>query len=116
VLAAYRTQCALCRLRHGELLDAAHIKEDSEGGEPVVPNGIAMCVLHHKAFDKFVVGVRPDYVIEVRRDVLDEVDGPTLQHALQGMHGTGLLLPSRRTARPDRILLEERYDRFREAG
>jgi putative restriction endonuclease len=78
VLAAYRTQCALCRLRHGELLDAAHIKEDSDGGEPVVPNGIAMCAIHHRAFDSFVLGVRPDYVIEVRRDVLSEADGQTL--------------------------------------
>jgi putative restriction endonuclease len=116
VLAAYGTQCALCRLRHGELLDAAHIKEDSEGGEPVVPNGIAMCAIHHRAFDSFVLGVRPDYVIEVRRDVLDEVDGPTLQHALQGVHGSDLLLPSRRSARPDPELLEARHERFLAAG
>jgi putative restriction endonuclease len=115
VLAAYRTQCALCRLRHGELLDAAHIKEDSDGGEPIVPNGIAMCVLHHKAFDAFVLGVRPDYVVDVRRDVLDEQDGPTLQHALQGVHGSKLLLPSNRTARPSPDLLEERYERFKAA-
>jgi putative restriction endonuclease len=116
VLAAYRTQCALCRLRHGELLDAAHIREDAEGGEPIVPNGIAMCVLHHKAFDALVVGVRPDFVIEVRRDVLDEQDGPTLQHALQGVHGSELLLPQRRSARPRADLLEERYERFRKAS
>jgi putative restriction endonuclease len=116
VLAAYRTQCALCRLRHGELLDAAHIKEDADGGEPVVPNGIAMCAIHHRAFDSFVVGVRPDYVIEVRRDVLGEVDGPTLQHALQGIHGSDLVVPARRSARPDRELLEARYERFRAAG
>ena len=37
VLIAYRDQCALCRLRHRELLDAAHIIPDNEpGGEPVV--------------------------------------------------------------------------------
>jgi predicted restriction endonuclease len=40
VLLAYSLQCALCGLRHPELLDAAHIKEDSEGGQPVVPNGV----------------------------------------------------------------------------
>ncbi len=116
VLAAYGRQCALCRLRHSELLDAAHIREDSEGGEPVVPNGIAMCAIHHRAFDALVVGVTPNYVIEVRRDVLDERDGPTLQHALQGIHGAPLVLPPRPKQRPDVLLLEERYDRFREAG
>jgi putative restriction endonuclease len=73
-------------------------------------------VIHHRAFDSFVLGVRPDYVIEIRRDVLHEVDGPTLQHALQGVHGSSLLVPGRRSARPDAGLLEERYDRFRLAG
>lgn len=43
VLRAYRQQCALCRLRHEELLDAAHIIPDAEvGGEPVVSNGLAL--------------------------------------------------------------------------
>jgi len=116
VLAAYERQCALCRLRHPELLDAAHIREDAEGGEPIVPNGIAMCAIHHRAFDALVVGVTPKYGVEVRRDVLSEHDGPTLLHALQGIHGTTLLLPRRRALRPDPGLLEERYERFRRAG
>lgn len=40
VLAAYREQCAMCSLRHAELLDAAHIIADVDlEGEPIVPNG-----------------------------------------------------------------------------
>jgi putative restriction endonuclease len=116
VLLAYERQCAICRLRHPELLDAAHIKEDSEGGEPVVTNGIAMCAIHHRAFDALVLGVTPKYSIEVRKDVLDEKDGPTLLHALQGVHGTVMLLPQRPIQRPDAGLLEQRYERFRQAG
>jgi putative restriction endonuclease len=116
VLTAYGRQCAICRLRHPELLDAAHIKEDSEGGEPVVPNGIAMCAIHHRAFDALVVGVTPKYVVEVREDILAETDGPTLQHSLQGVHGTTLLLPARPHQRPAVDLLEERYERFRQVG
>jgi putative restriction endonuclease len=116
VLIAYESQCALCRLRHPELLDAAHIKEDSEGGEPVVPNGLAMCAIHHRAFDTHVLGIRPDYVVEVRRDVREEQDGPTLTHALRGLHRVSLILPRQRAAWPDRNLLEERFERFREAS
>lgn len=116
VLTAYGRQCALCRLRHPELLDAAHIKEDSDGGEPVVPNGIAMCAIHHRAFDALVVGVAPNYLIEIRHDVLAEQDGPTLQHSLQGIHGATLVVPRRPYQRPDVELLEERYERFRKAG
>jgi putative restriction endonuclease len=112
VMVAYEGQCALCRLRHRELLDAAHIKEDSDGGQPIVPNRVAMCAIHHRAFDAFVLGVRPDYKIEIRRDVLVEHDGPTLQHALQGLHGVALSIPARKTERPDRELLEERFEQF----
>lgn len=116
VLLAYETQCALCRLRHAALLDAAHIKEDAAGGEPVVPNGVAMCAIHHRAFDAHVLGVRPDYQVEVRASVLTEVDGPTLQHALQALHGSVIQVPGKIAQRPDRELLEERYEVFRAAG
>jgi putative restriction endonuclease len=116
VLLAYESRCALCRLRHPELLDAAHIKEDAEGGEPVVPNGVSMCAIHHRAFDAHVLGIRPDYVVQVRADVLTEQDGPTLQHALQGMHGAQLQVPRDRLAQPDRDLLEERFVRFMRAS
>ena len=116
VLLAYERQCAICRLRHAELLDAAHIKEDADGGEPVVTNGIAMCAIHHRAFDALVLGVTPKYAVEVRKDILEEQDGPTLLHALQGVHGTTLVLPTRSVQRPDTELLEQRYQRFQQAG
>lgn len=113
VLLAYRHQCALCRLRHDELLDAAHIVPDAEpGGEPVVNNGLALCRLHHSAFDRFFISVRPDYIIEVRPDLLIEEDGPTLKHAIQGVHGKRISLPRRRSDRPSEELLASRYERF----
>ncbi len=39
---------------------AAHIHDDAIGGEPVVTNGIAMCKIHHAAFDSLLMAVRPD--------------------------------------------------------
>lgn len=113
VLSAYRHQCSLCRLKHEELLDAAHIIPDREPeGEPVVSNGLALCRLHHAAFDRFFLGVRPDYTIEVRADVLEEQDGPTLRHAIQGLHGKRISLPRKPEDRPSIELLESRYERF----
>jgi putative restriction endonuclease len=85
VLKAYRDCCAVCHLRHQELLDAAHILPDGHPkGEPIVPNGLALCKLHHAAFDRHFLGIRPDLVIEVRRDIMVEADGPMLRHGLQG--------------------------------
>ncbi|MDE0190880.1 MAG: HNH endonuclease [Gammaproteobacteria bacterium] len=113
VLRAYRHQCAFCRLRHGELLEAAHIIPDAEPeGEPVVSNGLSLCRLHHAAFDRFFVGVRPDLVIEVRPDVLVEMDGPTLKHAIQGIHGHRIDIPRSPQDQPGTAYLSERYERF----
>jgi putative restriction endonuclease len=117
VISAYRTLCAVCRLRHAELLDAAHILPDSHPkGEPVVPNGLSLCKLHHAAFDRHVLGVRPDLVVELNQAVLEEVDGPMLVHGLQGFHGGKLTVPSSKTLQPNRAFLEERYEVFRAAG
>jgi putative restriction endonuclease len=114
VLQAYETQCAMCRLKHSDLLDAAHIIRDAdEGGLPVVPNGLSLCKIHHAAYDRNILGVRPDLVIDVRRDILDEVDGPMLRHGLQAMAGVRLTVPRQRAAHPDRDSLERRYEEFR---
>lgn len=117
VLDAYRRQCAFCRLRHEELLDAAHIIPDaSPEGEPVVRNGLALCALHHAAFDRSFVGLRPDYIIEVRADIRREHDGPTLVHAIQALHGTRIVLPRSAPLRPDPELLDVRYEQFRQSA
>lgn len=116
VLMAYERTCALCRLRQLPLLDAAHIRPEQRGGEPIIPNGIAMCAIHHRAFDANILGVDPRYQVHIRRDVLSELDGPTLQHALQGLHGGVLILPRRRAEHPRADLLEERYEEFSAAG
>lgn len=117
VLAAYRRQCALCRLRHVELLEAAHILPDSSPeGEPVVRNGLALCNLHHAAFDRQILGIRPDYVVEVRLAILREIDGPMLKHGIQGMHGSRIEIPRRLEDRPDPDLLSVRCEAFRESA
>jgi putative restriction endonuclease len=118
VLRAYRESCAMCRLRHRPLLDAAHILPDGHPrGEPVVSNGLALCKLHHSAFDANIVGVRPDHVIEVRHDILGEVDGPMLKHGLQSLHGGRLaIVPRAKAQQPSAESLAERYQAFRDAG
>jgi putative restriction endonuclease len=117
VIRAYAERCALCQLRHQELLDAAHITPDSdEEGEPIVSNGVALCKLHHAAFDRFFFAIRPDYVIEVRSSILRESDGPMLVVGLQQIHGQQIHLPRRSIDLPDPASLQRRYDAFRLAA
>ena len=113
VLRAYETQCAVCHLRHSELLDAAHIVGDKhDHGEATVPNGMAMCKIHHAAYDRDFLGIDPDYRIHINEDLLHELDGPMLKHGLQEMHGAQIVLPASRSDRPDRERLATRFAAF----
>lgn len=115
VLLAYATQCSVCRLQHGSLLDAAHIVPDGNEdpkGVPTTSNGLALCKIHHAAYDQNMLGVTPDYRVQIRLDVLEEIDGPMLKHGIQAMHGRELTLPARPADQPNRELLSWRWERF----
>ena len=62
VLEAYRETCSFCgfdsRLRDNAVgIDAAHIMMRSRGGADTLDNGLALCVLHHRLFDRGALGL-----------------------------------------------------------
>jgi putative restriction endonuclease len=118
VLEAYHQCCAICTLRHAELLEAAHILPDSHPkGEPWVSNGISLCKLHHSAYDAQILGIRPDLVVEIRKDILEESDGPLLIHGLKEWHNKKLIvIPHSERLKPRADFLEERFELFRKAS
>ncbi|MFI2753941.1 HNH endonuclease [Cellulomonas sp. P22] len=117
VLRAYRSRCAVCALKHPELLDAAHIDGDRAAlGEAVVTNGMSLCKIHHTAYDKNFMGISPDYTVGINTALLAEVDGPMLKHGLQEMHGLTIGLPERPKDRPDRDRLARRFAEFTAAS
>ncbi|MFU8842492.1 MAG: HNH endonuclease [Bacteroidales bacterium] len=117
VLMAYRVQCALCRIKHTELLDAAHILPDKDPlGEPIISNGISLCKIHHAAYDSNILGITPDYIVDIRKDILKEHDGHMLKHGLIDLHGKPLILPHKEIYKPNRDYLDQRYKLFKNAS
>lgn len=57
VLEAYGKQCAICRCKEEKILEAAHIKAVSEGGNDKEENGICLCRNHHKMFDEGLIKI-----------------------------------------------------------
>lgn len=113
VIHAYQTRCAVCTLRHGDLLDAAHIIGDTLGaGDPLVTNGLSLCKIHHAAYDRNLLGISPGYTVHINQRLLDEIDGPMLEHGLKGMHDKSLTVPDRKAERPDRDRLAIRFTSF----
>jgi putative restriction endonuclease len=117
VLRAYAGRCAVCSLREASLLQAAHILEDRDPrGAATVVNGIAMCAIHHLAYDRNVMGIDPVGEVHIADRLLREIDGPMLRTGLQGFHGARILQPRRPDEQPDPERLEIRYDAFRAAA
>jgi putative restriction endonuclease len=117
VLRAYQGRCTICTLRERSLVQAAHIIEDShETGIAEVRNGLALCAIHHLAYDRMVLGISPEGVVHIAERLLREVDGPMLREGLQGFHGASIHVPARRFDRPDPQRLDLRFERFRKAA
>jgi len=117
VLHAYQGRCAICALRESALLQAAHILEDRDPrGVAAVVNGIAMCAIHHLAYDRNLMGIDPDGFVHVTERLLREQDGPMLTNGLQCFHEAAIFQPRRREERPDPARLEVRYEIFRAAA
>ena len=113
VLRAYRSQCAICRLREAVLVEAAHIVSDAHPeGIAAVINGIALCAIHHLAYDRNLLGIDPTGVVHISQRLLHEHDGPMLKTGLQGFHGAAINQPRRPENRPDPMRLEIRFEEF----
>jgi len=103
VLRAYEYKCAVCgfdvRLGHSPIaLEAAHIKWHQSGGPDTEVNGLALCALHHKLFDRGAFTLSEDLKIMVS----DRVHGNEgFQEWLMRFHGKNLRSPQRTTYLPD---------------
>jgi putative restriction endonuclease len=70
ILTAYHFQCAVCgfNVRVGDMLvalEAAHIKWHQAGGPDKEENGVALCTMHHKLFDRGAFTINEDMKVEV---------------------------------------------------
>ncbi|MCL4486922.1 MAG: HNH endonuclease [Chloroflexi bacterium] len=63
VLTAYRFRCAVCGVQL-RLVDAAHIiPVSNEKSTDETQNGLALCALHHRAYDQALIWVQEDYTV-----------------------------------------------------
>ncbi len=109
VLLAYQYRCAVCGhdLRMGQQsigLEAAHIKWFQANGADEVPNGIAMCSLHHKVFDLGAFKILPETYLIVFSQQLN--GGEMASQRMLAYHGSGMILPQAREYLPHPSNLE----------
>ncbi len=95
VLRAYEYRCAVCgyHVRLGNALiglDAAHIRWHQAGGPCTLENGLALCALHHKLFDRGAFTVASSDRILVSQEV----------HGFEGLEDLLLRFHGRPPRRP----------------
>lgn len=102
ILRAYEYKCAICGfdVKLGDspvALEASHIKWQKAGGPDETVNGLALCSLHHKLFD------RGAFTLSKQRQILvsDDAHGTTgFQEWLMDFHGQKINFPQRRSYYP----------------
>ena len=103
VLKAYNYRCAICgfdvKLRHQPVaLEASHIKWHRAGGPDTEINGLALCSLHHKLFDRGV------FTLSAKLEVLvsEYANGSVgFEEWLMEFHGKEINFPQRQAYYPN---------------
>jgi putative restriction endonuclease len=116
VLGAYRQRCTVFALKRRELVQAAHITEFADWGIEDVTNGLALCAIHHLAYDRNLMGIDPGGVVHISSALQAQIDGPMLREGIQAFHGAPITQPPAREKRPDPARLAIRFERFRESN
>ncbi|MCX6030025.1 MAG: HNH endonuclease [Chloroflexi bacterium] len=84
VLAAYSYRCAFCGLQLN-LTDAAHIVPVThESSVDRTFNGLALCALHHRAFDQSLVTLWEDYSVRCSEEQVARLTASARHGGLQG--------------------------------
>jgi len=110
VLDAYGRSCAVTTEHSLPVLEAAHIRPYSEGGEHRESNGLLLRADLHRLYDRGYVTVTPEFRFEVSRRLRDEWENGRVYYELAGRE---IRLPADPALRPDRELLAwHREERF----
>ncbi|NQZ09037.1 MAG: HNH endonuclease [Algicola sp.] len=108
VLRAYNYKCAVCGfdMRMDDMavgLEAAHIKWKQFNGPCDVQNGLSLCSLHHKMFDKGAFGITDDFKIRISPAVNG---GDWVKKLLFDYEGSMIVLPREKQVQPSASFLD----------
>jgi putative restriction endonuclease len=102
VLDAYGRACAVTGEHSLPVLEAAHIRPYSSGGEHAIANGLCLRTDLHRLFDRGYVTIDEDHRFVVGRKLKEEFENGESYYLL---HGNRVRTPSASATQPDEELL-----------
>lgn len=111
VIEAYKGECAVCGSARktpsgNPEAEAAHIYPKHAGGSDDPRNGIALCKLHHWAYDVGWFKIREDYTVVVR-----EMANSETYNEFKDLDGREILEPNDSQLKPHEVFLQAEQSR-----
>ena len=113
VLCSYEDCCCITGIGNRQLLEACHISSwrDDIKNRTNPKNGLCMNPLFHRAFDRFLFTVTPDYKIEISERMIDNTSATPFRNYLVSIQGNNIIMPEKFS--PDPNLLAIHYEQYR---
>lgn len=112
VMCSYNNRCCISGVGNPELLEACHIVDwsDDKTNRSNPENGLCLNSLFHKAYDKCLIAITPDYNIFISEEMIERTEDGTFKDYLRGLQNRKLIMPNRFYPNPD--FLDDHYRRF----
>lgn len=113
VFCSYENRCCITGINIPSLLEACHISswKDDVKNRTNPRNGLCMNLLFHRAYDKFMMAITPDFDIIISEQMLDATKEEKFRGYLQELNGTQIRMPEKFS--PDRDLLAKHYEQYK---
>ena len=114
VITSYNNICCISGVSNRGRLDACHIADwaEKESHRTNPCNGLCMNPFFHRAYDSFYLGISPDYKIHVSESLIFSTSQEDFRNYLKLLQGKEISMPDRFF--PDKDLLAEHYDKYRQ--
>ena len=116
VLASYNFCCCISGVKETGLLDACHIIEWAEDKRNRLnpTNGLCMNPFFHRAYDKNLIAITPDYKIKISNRLINQVVNDDFKGYLNSLNNGSIIMPDRFL--PNKNFLELRYENFKKSN
>jgi putative restriction endonuclease len=114
VLSSYSYKCCITGITNTSLLEACHISgwADDENNRTNPKNGLCMTPTFHRAYDKFLMAITPDYEIVLSDEMLSGAKDETTLEYLRDIQGRHIVMPEKFA--PEQEFLAQHFEAYRQ--
>lgn len=112
VLCSYEDRCCITGIGHHLLLEACHISSwrDDVKNRTNPKNGLCMTPTFHRAYDKFLMAITPDYEIVISEQMMECAKSEETRRYLASLQHKKIMMPEKFA--PEQDLLARHYEEY----